>query len=200
MTRRSSGTTRANSTADWPDSLLEEAPRPCRSEAPARSGRPERDGRSDATLRSASVSLVYSRCPNSSRCPTVLLRVDDGSSASATRSGSRRSRYRGAPRPSVSADDEEADHHGVLSRALALLALEAGQHERNPLEHSLPPFQLAARRDPALLRLTQLSHVARAAPHREGVGGATPSAQLHRRQAGDNRGVADYVEITRSRR
>ena len=96
------------------------------------------------------------------------------------------------------ADDEEADHHGVLGRALALLALEAGQHERNPLEHSLPPFQLAARRDPALLRLTSFSRVVRAAPHREGVGGATPSAQLHRRPADDNRGVADYVEVTRA--
>src|SRR5688572_314275 len=53
------------------------------------------------------------------------------------------------------ADDEEADDHGVLGRALALLALEPRSElsdlERNPLEHSLPPFELAGRSDPALL-------------------------------------------------
>ena len=99
-------------------------------------------------------------------------------------------------------DDEEADDHGVLGRALALLALELGdeldQLERNPLEHSLPPIRTCR---PALIRhcLTRL-HLGGAldgAPHREGVDRTTPSDQLPV-CGGDNRAVADHIDLTRS--
>ena len=98
------------------------------------------------------------------------------------------------------ADDEETDDHGVLGRALALLlGDELHQLERNPLEHSLPPIRTCRPAlEPALLDSLHLGRRARGAPHREGVDRTTPSDQLPVWPTGDNRAVADHIDLTRS--
>ena len=208
MIRQRSGTTSANSTTAWPRSL---------SQAPPAAGAlsaferrlpelPRRAGVDDRRARSANPSCaarIWTHADLSSRPRMSRLRGETVELAGDAAEEVADPVTQHAE-VTASSDDEEADHHRVLGRALTLLALETPRKSwpnLSEIRSNIPylPFELAGRHESRRC-LTRSIKAAGLRALRTAKGWVGPPLRISVRVGamGDNRAVADHIDLARS--